>query len=96
MIQFREIIEPLAVKYRYTLEQAQENIGLLIFTNGQVQINVYTTRMTVGTCLNHPKLGKTQLFRKHVSFKELEEIFKNPRVHLNAEGFRHYGYRRKR
>lgn len=37
--------------------------------------------MTVATCINHPKQGKTQLFRKNVSFDELDKIFKNPRVH---------------
>lgn len=81
MIQHRKKIEGIARKAGYELEQAQDNIGLLIFTNGGVQVNVYTSRMTVGTCLHHPKKGKTQLFRKGVTFQELERIFNNPREH---------------
>jgi len=28
------------------------------------RINIYITKMTVSTCINHPKKGRTQLFRK--------------------------------
>lgn len=79
----------LATANGYTLEEEQENIGLLIFTNGGVQVNVYTTRMTVGTVIHHPKQGATQLFRRRVSWPELDKIFKNPRVHTG------HGYHRK-
>ena len=37
--------------------------------------------MTVSTCLNHPKKGKTQLFRKRVNKEMLEQIFEYPRKH---------------
>ena len=81
MIRDREKIEKLARLGGFCLEDAQDNIGLLIFRNGGVQVNVYTTRMTVGTSLAHPTKGKTQLWRKCVTFQELERIFKNPRAH---------------
>lgn len=56
---------------------------------GAVRINVYYTTGTVGTCLEHPRMGKTQLFRRDVSLELLEKIFLNPRVHTEL------GYRRK-
>jgi hypothetical protein len=48
---------------------------------GACRIDVYYTTMTVSISLNHPKKGKTQLHRKHVTDKELEILFKNPRSH---------------
>ena len=51
--------------------------------NGQ-RINVYWTTGTVGTCLNHPRQGKTQLFRRKVDVTLLREIFRDPRVHTGS------------
>lgn len=59
----------------------QENIGMLRFEKEDAKINVYYTRMTVTTCIDHPKKGKTQLFRRNVDYKKLDAIFKKPRVH---------------
>lgn len=61
----------------------QDNLGMVSYLNGYARINIYLSKMTVATCLEHPTKGKTQLFRKNVSFKELEKIFENPRVHTN-------------
>jgi hypothetical protein len=48
------------------------------------RLNVYYTTGTVGTCLDHPRLGKTQLFRKYIFTAGLmADIFKNPRLHTN-------------
>lgn len=44
-------------------------------------INIYYTTRTVGTCLEHPRQGRTQLFRRGVSDALLEEILRDPRVH---------------
>jgi hypothetical protein len=49
------------------------------------KVNVYYTTGTVGTCVNHPTQGKTQLFRRGVHTDEnLSTIFHNPRVHTNS------------
>ena len=56
--------------------------------NGQ-RINVYYSKMTIATALDHPMQGKTQLYRRNISDKMLERIFQNPRVHTKR------GYRRK-
>ena len=54
---------------------------------GRVRINVYPSTMTVATALDHPKSGKTQMFRKRISEAELIKIFLNPRWH-SQKGYR--------
>lgn len=69
----------------------QENIGMVSFSrNGHERINVYYTKGTVGTCLNHPKQGKTQLFRRNVGIDLLTRLFEKPRLHTRL------GYKRRR
>lgn len=51
---------------------------------GTARVNVYLSKMTVATALNHPKQGKTQLYRRNVDAKLLNKIFINPRVHTNC------------
>lgn len=60
----------------------QENIGMISFSrNGDERVNIYYTKGTVGTCVNHPKQGRTQLFRRNVSLELLTGIFRKPRIH---------------
>ena len=66
------------------------NRKMVSYRKDDVRINVYTTTMTVATCLNHPKQGKTQMFRKHVSLELLGKLFDNPRQHTGK------GYQRKK
>ncbi|KAJ1475637.1 hypothetical protein T484DRAFT_3159016 [Baffinella frigidus] len=56
---------------------------------GNARINVYYSTGTVGTCLDHPRQGKTQLFRRKVDLAMLRETFRNPRVHTDR------GYQRR-
>lgn len=65
----------------YSLITNQENIGMVSYRKDDVRINVYLTTRTVATCLNHPKKGKTQLFRRNVSEAQLKQLFNNPRSH---------------
>lgn len=62
---------------------------MISFSNGSSRINVYYSKMTVATVVDHPKLGRQTLYRKGIIFQDLEKIFKNPRVHLGT------GYRRR-
>ena len=48
---------------------------------GYVRVNVYYTTGTVGTCLDHPRQGSTQLFRRKCTAADLHAIFSDPRVH---------------
>ena len=89
----KELIK-IASTNEWKLHDIQDSIGMISFVkviNGySARINIYTTKMTVATCINHPKKGKTQLFRKNVSDSLLKKIFNNPRIHT------HKGYRTKR
>lgn len=77
----KETIDSIATKHKYVCFDYQENIGMASYSDGQTRINVYLTKMTVATCLTHPKKGPTQLFRKNVTENQLDEIFAYPRKH---------------
>jgi len=84
-------LHDLASSHGWELLDIQENIGMVSFSKmlGETKsrINIYKTKMTVTTYINHPKLGKNQLYRKNVSMAQLKKIFENPRVHTN-KGYR--------
>jgi len=80
----------IATKHGYEEIYHNEESRVLSFRGGpnkSTRINFYYTTGTVGTCLNHPKRGKTQLFRRNINtFEKLEAIFQNPRSHT-GEGY---------
>lgn len=84
-----ERIRSLATEKGWTEIDYQERNKMISFRKDGTRLNVYYTTMTVGTCLNHPKKGKTQLFRKNVSEELLTKIMDNPRVHTQQ------GYQKK-
>lgn len=47
-------------------------------------VNVYYSTRTVGTYLDHPVQGKTQLFRRNQTMAGLRRIFEDPRVHTGV------------
>lgn len=75
----------VATRHNYEEINFNETSKMISFRGGigkSTRINVYYTTGTVGTCLNHPKKGKTQLFRRGVSsLEQLEEMFENQRLH---------------
>lgn len=73
----------LAKNYGWHLDIDDKHSCMLSFLKDKVRLNVWWTKMTVSTALKHPVKGKTQLFRKGVSMKLLEELFINPRKHTN-------------
>lgn len=87
----RHTVADIARKYDWVKLDWQENIYLVSYVkdiNGyRARINVYLGNNTVSTSINHPKKGKTQMFRKNVSFKMLDKIFNNPRQHT-GKGYR--------
>ena len=81
-------ITDIALKHGWALLTFQENIGMLSYVKADMRINVYTTKMTIATCINHPKKGKTQLYRRNIWRKdELEKIFAKPRLHTGKGYF---------
>jgi hypothetical protein len=83
-----EDVRSLAASQNSKETQHNPTSRVIIFrsdNNGRTQINVYYTTGTVGTCLNHPKQGKTQLFRRGVvNMEMLSDIFQNPRIHTGV------------
>ena len=75
-----------AENYGWQKIMHDEQSCLLSFKRDGVRMNIWYTRMTVSTALHHPTKGKTQLYRKNVSFALLEKLFINPRTHT-AKGY---------
>jgi hypothetical protein len=59
------------------------------YSRQDMRLNFWLSTGTVGSYLDHPHQGKTQLFRREVDMKQAEDIFVNPRVHTGA------GYQRR-
>jgi hypothetical protein len=87
------MLKLMAKKHGWEFHDIQHNISMISFVKevggDAARINVYMTKMTVSTAINHPKKGKTQLFRKRVGRNLMEQIFENPRVHTDK------GYQRR-
>lgn len=70
----------------------QPESRMVSFMHAQRRINYYYTAGTVATCIEHPKYGRSQLFRRGVFSKdELTEIFQNPRTHTGRGYFQKNG-----
>lgn len=63
----------------------QDNIKLISFKKafeyGDVRINIYLTKGTISTSMNHPTRGKTQLHRRNQSMERVVKLLNNPRLH---------------
>lgn len=68
-----------------------ETSRVLGYTRGDERVNVYYTTGTVGTCVDHPSSGRTQLFRQGQDSAGLNDIFDNPRVHTGTGYYRKSG-----
>lgn len=87
-------VAELAGEYGWTETAFEPSQGNLMFLEQSVggerfMLHVWCSTGTVGSYLNHPRQGKTQLYRRNVSMHGLAEIFNNPRVHTNG------GYQRR-
>jgi len=59
----------------------QANKLICFRTEEGVRINIYYSTRTVGTALNHPVHGTTQLYRPDCTVEQLSDILRNPRAH---------------
>ena len=71
----------------------QENIYMISFLREGVRTNIYYSKMTVATAMNHPVRGKTQLYRRGCSLKMVEKILAKPRIHTGRGYYRRKGVR---
>jgi len=93
----KQKIIDLGDSYGFKCIDEQDNIRMLAFCNletgvKKIRLNIYWGKLvygtiTVATIMNHPNIGKNQLFRKVNTISQLEEIFDNPRVHT-GNGYR--------
>ena len=83
-------IRRLSRIYGYREVQLNEESCVIAFTqeSQHTRINIYYTTGTVSTSITHPRRGKSQLFRRKVSFEQLADIFADPRVHTGKGYFR--------
>jgi len=81
-------VRALAKDNGYKEISCDEQSNVISFRKESTRINVYYTTRTVGTCLNHPKRGKSQLFRRDVTVAQLEQLLRNPRTHT-GKGYFH-------
>jgi len=84
-------VRQIATSHKYKEISCNETSRVISFrdkASGSIRINVYYSTCTVGTCLNHPSRGKTQLFRRNVNLEGLKRIFANPRTHTGAGYYR--------
>lgn len=82
-----------AAVYNYIELQHDTDRRLLSFLRsfpakmGEI-VNVFYGTGTVGTCIDHPKKGYTQLSRRKQSIEGLKKILDNPRVHTGEGCYR--------
>ena len=74
----------LAGQHGYEEIYFNETSRVVSFKSYEVRVNVYYTTGTVGTCLEHPSQGHTQLFGRNVTLDGLGAILDNPRIHTGA------------
>ena len=59
----------------------RKNAWMVSYRRHDCRLNFWLTTGTCGSYLDHPKQGKTQLFRRKIEPNEAIAIFQNPRVH---------------
>lgn len=89
-----EKVQQLASSLGWRQQDLQDVICFVSFSKEDMQLNVYYSTGTVSTAIKHPKKGRTQLFRRNVSFSQLEELFKNPRLHTGKGYYTRYEHKR--
>lgn len=79
----------LAQKYKWAFNVLNEpNPLMLSFFKFGMRMNVYYTTGTVSTAIDHPKAGRTQLYRRDITIAQLEKLFINPREHTGKGYFK--------
>ena len=99
-------LDDFAHRYGYSkLYFYSPSSPLASYRKGPCHLNFWLKTGTVGSYLDHPKRGKTQLFRADVDPCEAEAIFRNPRVRrsssfnsdsFNSESFNSDSFRSER
>ena len=83
-----EVIQQ-AVRQGWRYTRYEHGQGQLVFLERSIggdlfMLHVWCTTGTVGSYLDHPHQGHTQLYRRNVDWSGLRQIMNNPRVHTGA------------
>ena len=83
-------LDQMAQQYGWTKLQTETgNVPMASYRRDSSRLNFWLSTGTVGSYLDHPNQGKTQLFRRDVTMREAEDLFSNPRQHTGR------GYQRR-
>lgn len=82
----KELIVAFAKSHGWGLVQNDDNQLMMAFKKhfpySDVRMNIWYTKMTIGTYLFHPGSKKhTQMFRRNINWNELNQLLINPRSH---------------
>ena len=76
------MLDSIARSHGYEILDTSSSITpMASYRRHDVRLNFWLSTGTVGSYLEHPRQGKTQLFRRNVDMREAREIFENPRKH---------------
>ena len=72
-------LDSLAEEFDYSkLAVHPNNDGRMCsYVRGHEKVHVYLKTGTVATCIDHPRHGKTQLFRRNLKWEEICDVFQN-------------------
>lgn len=70
--------------FRYDRNDGQKVFLQRTLQGDRYEMHVWCTTGTVATFLDHPRQGKTQLFRRDVSWSMLRRLLNNPREHTGT------------
>eukprot|EP01068_Selenidium_serpulae_P004468 Selendium_serpulae@DN3585_c0_g1_i3.p2 len=80
-------LDRLAYEFDFAqLDSSTSQAPMRAYARGAVRLNFWLTSGTVGSYLEHPRQGHTQLFRRNTTLLGAEAVFRNPRTHT-GEGY---------
>ena len=78
----RSALDQMARSHGYQiLDTSSSSAPMASYKRQAVRLNFWLSTGTVGSYLDHPRQGKTQLFRRDVTMSEAGGLFANPRMH---------------
>ena len=84
---YEDEVDEIAISLRYEKCPVHSRnvwrMATYMSEDGIVKVHVYLRTRTVVTQLDHPRKGKTQLFRRDISKEELVRILQDPREHTS-------------
>mmetsp|Transcript_5376 Transcript_5376/g.8187 ORF Transcript_5376/g.8187 Transcript_5376/m.8187 type:complete len:87 (+) Transcript_5376:1280-1540(+) len=79
------MLDSLATSHGYEILDASNSTApMASYRRNAVKLNFWLTTETVGSYLEHPRQGKTQLFRRDIDMDGAGQIFTNPRTHTGG------------